>query len=70
LGGEQRSPIRHSLELSADAFNATNHTNVTSIVGVQSSPFFGRANSATAARTFQFSLKYLFSKSETKENSK
>ncbi len=69
-GGEQRSPIRHGLELSADAFNATNHTNVTSIVGVQSSPFFGRANSATAARTFQFSLKYLFSKSETKENSK
>ncbi len=69
-GGEQRSPIRHGLELSVDAFNATNHTNVTSIVGVQSSPFFGRANSATAARTLQFSLQYLFSKSKTKENLK
>ena len=68
--GEQRSHIRHGLELSMDAFNATNHTNVSSIVGAQSSPFFGRANSASAARTLQFSLKYLFSKSETKENSK
>jgi hypothetical protein len=35
-------------------------TNVNNIVGVLSSPFFGRANSAAAARTLPFSVKYAF----------
>jgi hypothetical protein len=50
----------HELEFSVDAFNAINHTNLAHIVGTQSSPFFGRANSASAARTIQLSMKYLF----------
>ncbi len=50
----------HNLEFSVDAFNAINHTNLANIVGTQSSPFFGRANSASPARTIQLSVKYLF----------
>ena len=50
----------HNLEFSVDAFNAINHTNLTHIVGAQSSPFFGRANSASSARTIQLSVKYIF----------
>jgi len=50
----------HELEFSADAFNALNRTNLTHIVGTMSSPFFGRSNSAAAARTIQFSMKYSF----------
>ena len=52
--------LRKSLELSADAFNAVNHTNVTGIVGVVSSPLFGLADSAAPARTLQLSTKYIF----------
>ena len=52
--------LRKSLELSADAFNAINHTNVSGIVGVVSSPLFGLADSAAPARTFQLSMKYNF----------
>jgi len=48
------------LEFSVDAFNAINHTNVTSIIGVVSSPLFGKANAAGPARTIQFSTKYSF----------
>jgi hypothetical protein len=46
-----------------DVFDAINRTNVNNIVGVLSSPFFGRANSAAAARTLQFSVKYAFRRS-------
>jgi outer membrane receptor protein involved in Fe transport len=59
--GEQRARLkRNNLEFSVDAFNALNHTNLGSIVGVQSSPFFGRANSAWQARTLQLSVRYMF----------
>ena len=51
---------QHLLVFSLDAFNVTNHTNVTHIVGALSSPFFGRANSAETARRFQVSLNYEF----------
>ena len=57
--GERRRSIR-SLEFSVDAFNAINHTNVTSIIGVVSSPLFGKANAAGPARTIQLSAKYSF----------
>ncbi|PYU20429.1 MAG: hypothetical protein DMG30_21170 [Acidobacteria bacterium] len=51
---------RRSMELSVDAFNAINHTNVTGIIGVVSSPLFGQADAASPARTIQLSAKYSF----------
>ena len=57
---EAQSEKRDSLVLMVDVFNAINRTNVNALVGVLSSPFFGRANSAAAARTVQFSLNYAF----------
>jgi hypothetical protein len=51
---------RRSLEFSVDAFNAINHTNVTRIIGVVSSPLFAKANAAGPARTIQLSTKYSF----------
>ncbi len=62
LWGDEQNRWGHRLELRADAFNVTNHTNVNNVVGVLSSPFFGRANSASDARTFQFSIGYKFPK--------
>src|SRR5262249_16063586 len=46
--------------ISADAFNALNHTNFNRIIGEQSSTLFGLANSAFPARTVQLSIKYSF----------
>jgi Carboxypeptidase regulatory-like domain len=57
---EPQREKRDSLDLMVDVFNAINRTNVNGLVGVLSSPFFGRANSAAAARTVQFSLNYAF----------
>jgi len=51
---------RRSMELSGDAFNAINHTNVTGIIGVLSSPLFGKAIAAGPARTIQLSARYSF----------
>src|SRR5215510_7229120 len=48
------------LLISADAFNALNRTNFNRIIGEQSSPFFGQANSALPARRLQLSIKYSF----------
>jgi hypothetical protein len=59
LGAEQPQR-RDSLDFAVDVFNAINRTNVTGIVGVLSSPFFGRANSAASARIVQFSVRYRF----------
>jgi len=58
--GERDHGGKHILELSVDAFNVTNHTNVSSIIGVLSSPFFGRANAADTARRFQVCVSYGF----------
>ena len=60
LWGVEQSQRRDSLDLTVDVFNALNRTNVTGIVGVLSSPFFGRANSAAPARIVQFSVRYRF----------
>ncbi|MGH9849708.1 MAG: TonB-dependent receptor domain-containing protein, partial [Blastocatellia bacterium] len=49
-----------NLEISIDLFNALNHTNFINFIGAQSSPFFGRANSALPARTIQLSTRYRF----------
>jgi hypothetical protein len=51
---------RDRFDLTIDVFNALNRTNVTNIVGALSSPFFGRGNSAAAARTVQFGVQYRF----------
>jgi hypothetical protein len=55
-GGDKRD----SFDLTVDVFNAINRTNVANTVGVLSSPFFGRGNSAAAARTIQFGVRYRF----------
>lgn len=51
---------RDTVEVGVDVFNALNRTNVTDVVGVLSSPFFGRANAAASARTIQISARYTF----------
>jgi hypothetical protein len=58
--GAQHRQSRRWAEVSLDAFNAINHVNVTSIVGVATSPIFGQADSAGPARTLQMSVKYAF----------
>jgi hypothetical protein len=57
---QEGGPKRDSVEFMIDVFNAINRTNVTGIVGTLSSPFFGRANAAAAARMVQFSVRYGF----------
>jgi hypothetical protein len=59
-GLNQNKKESASLGVSIDAFNALNHTNPTDFIGAQSSPFFGRANSAAPGRAIQLSLKYKF----------
>ncbi len=49
-----------NLELSVDAFNVMNHPIYPNYVGVMTSPLFGRANTALAARTLQLSISYRF----------
>jgi len=48
------------LEIGIDSFNALNRVNVKNFVGIQSSPFFGRANTANPARRLQISMKFHF----------
>jgi hypothetical protein len=55
-----RDRTSRNLEFNFDAFNALNHTNLNDYVGIETSPFFGRANSALAARTIQLSCRYHF----------
>ena len=43
-----------------DSFNALNRVNVKNFVGIQSSPFFGHANTANPARQLQISMKLHF----------
>jgi hypothetical protein len=48
------------MELSFDAFNVFNHTNLTNIIGEVSSPRFGQATNALPARTIQMSVRFNF----------
>jgi hypothetical protein len=48
------------MEVSFDAFNLFNRTNLTSIIGQVSSPRFGEAASALPARTIQMSVRFNF----------
>jgi hypothetical protein len=49
-----------NFELTADFFNVLNRTNPSTIVGVASSPLFGRAVAARQPRTIQLSARYRF----------
>jgi len=55
-----RERTSRNLEFNVDAFNVLNRTNFNNFVGVQTSPFFGRANSALPARLIQLSVRYHF----------
>jgi carboxypeptidase family protein len=55
-----RERTSRNLEFNVDAFNILNRTNFNNFVGVQSSPFFGRANSALPPRLVQLSVRYHF----------
>jgi hypothetical protein len=49
-----------NLELNLDVFNVLNNLNATTVVGVMSSPVFGRPVVVRAARSMQLSLRYRF----------
>jgi hypothetical protein len=48
------------VEFGVDAFNILNHVNFKNYVGTLTSPFFGRANTADAARQMQLSIRLSF----------
>jgi hypothetical protein len=55
-----RDRTSRNLEFNVDAFNVLNHTNLNDYVGIETSKFFGHANSALPARTIQLSFRYHF----------
>ena len=55
-----RERSSRNLDFSIDAFNVLNHANYPNFVGVMTSPYFGRPNTALPARTIQTSLGYRF----------
>lgn len=60
LVDRRKDATSNNLEISVDFFNLFNRANFDNFIGVQSSPFFGRANSAKQARAIQFSTRYKF----------
>ncbi len=56
----KRDHQSQNLEINIDFFNLLNRTNFNNFIGAQSSPFFGKANSAQAARAIQLSARYRF----------
>jgi hypothetical protein len=58
--GDERSKRRDRLNFTFDLFNVLNTTNISNMVGVLSSPFFGRGNSAAQPRSAQLSIQYSF----------
>lgn len=60
LVDRRRDATSNNLEFSVDFFNLFNRVNFENYIGVQSSPFFGRANAARPARTIQLSTRYKF----------
>ncbi|MBI1760865.1 MAG: carboxypeptidase regulatory-like domain-containing protein [Acidobacteria bacterium] len=51
---------RFNITLGAQITNLFNHVNFGQYSGVLTSPFFGRANSASTARQFEFNLRFSF----------
>ena len=67
IGGDGAGPSfpgvnnkRFRLELYAQVFNLINHANLTSFVGVQTSPFFGQATAALPGRRVETGLRFNF----------
>ncbi|MGE0885459.1 MAG: TonB-dependent receptor [Blastocatellales bacterium] len=60
LVDRRKDATSNNLEISLDVFNLFNRMNFDNFIGVQSSPFFGRANAARQARTIQLSTRYKF----------
>jgi len=58
--GEGSESSRFTVTISAQIMNLFNHVNLGQYSGVLSSPFFGRSNSAGAARQFEFNLRLGF----------
>lgn len=56
----ERERATRNLEINVDAFNVLNRVNFVNFIGVRTSPFFGRANSAEPGRTLQLSVRYHF----------
>ncbi len=54
------SDTRYRLELYLQGYNLTNHTNATNFSGVQTSPFFGQATAASAARRLELGARLVF----------
>jgi len=51
---------RYSVELYAQAYNALNRVNPLNFSGVLTSPFFGQATSAAAARRVEVGTRFSF----------
>src|SRR2546426_12059452 len=58
--GLQKREHAPTIEWAIDAFNVLNQVNFKTYVGTMTSPFFGRANAALAARQLQLSLRFNF----------
>ncbi|HEY1913424.1 MAG TPA: carboxypeptidase regulatory-like domain-containing protein [Vicinamibacterales bacterium] len=54
------SDARYRVELYLQGYNLTNHTNATNFSGVQTSPFFGQATAASAARRLELGARLVF----------
>jgi hypothetical protein len=54
------SNARYRLELYAQGYNLTNHTNALNFSGVMTSPFFGQATSALPARRLELGARVVF----------
>lgn len=54
------STKKYRFEMYAQAFNLLNHTNLTGVSGVQTSPFFGQATSAQLPRRFEIGMRFNF----------
>ena len=60
FGGLDGQNNRYSIELYAQAYNALNHMNALNYTGVLTSPFFGRATSASAPRRVEIGARLGF----------
>jgi len=60
IGGMDAQNKRYAIELYAQAYNALNHVNALNYSGVLTSPFFGRATSASAPRRIEIGARLGF----------
>jgi hypothetical protein len=59
-GGSGANSSHPAVVVGFDAFNVLNHVNYSRYIGTLTSPFFGQAISAQAARRLQFSVRVRF----------